>query len=329
MKILQGHFLGQKAFQAPVAVTIGNFDGFHLGHQHLVRQLLSLARGSRVKSLILNFWPHPQQVLSPKPNDWEYLSRKEDSWNQARKLGVDVWLLQEFNASFSSLYPRDFLTRYLFQSLNPKLVLLGYDFRFGKGGAGDFSMVQTVGKKRGCSVFRAEIFSQQGEVVSSTAIRRNLNQGRVDRATILLGRPYQIQGEVQPGQGMGRQLGFPTANLHGVKTLVPRDGVYVGYVNFPSSSKLHCFGSLEEGVPLGALLNIGVRPTLDSRGQRSIECHILNWRGEIYGHFLTFHFVEKLRDERNFSSPGELSHQIAIDVQMGEDILRRRGLCLK
>jgi len=299
MQIYSGDLLFMPPIQDPTVLTIGNFDGLHKGHVFLLKELLRLARQKSCAASIVTFEPHPGRFFSKNP--YPPLLTPELRRLRFAALGVDYLIVQSFDIKFSEVEPEVFLRQYLLPRVPLKSLLLGYDFRFGRGSRGDFDLAKSCLADQTLDVLQAAAFNDQGGVVSSSRVRENLLAGKIAIANELLGYDYSIRGRVVKGLAMGRQLGFPTANLDSIQVMLPASGVYRGAVK------------IDERVHL-ALINIGHKPTLASGQEKTCECHIVDFSGDLYGFELTFYFKEKMRDELKFSSLDELKAQIAKDI---------------
>ena len=288
-------------------VTIGVFDGVHLGHQALISTVARRAAELGVTSGCVTFSPHPEDVLRPE-SDITHLAAVEDRLSAIKALGVAEVVVMEFTAALSQLTPEEFLDL-LANRFRLRELWIGSDFALGKGRSGTPERLAAIGRESGFEVFRFPPVEIGGKVVSSSRIRQLLAEGQVREAAELLGRRYRLRGHVVSGDGRGRTLGFATANLAPKQRMcVPRDGVYVVWVETAS-------GELYEGVA-----NIGVRPTFHGK-RRQIEVHLLDYQGELYDQPMVVDFVARLRDERCFESPAALVEQIGRDVAQARALL--------
>ena len=280
--------------------TIGNFDGVHLGHQAVLGQLAEKADELSLPSLVITFEPQPQEYFAPeqaKPR----LTRLREKLKALPRYGVDRVLCLRFNQSLASLPADEFIKQILVDGLGVRYLVVGDDFRFGSGRAGDFSMLQKAGEENGFPVVNMHTFNIDGERVSSTRIREALAKGDLDTAEKLIGRPYRMCGRVAHGDKRGRTMGFPTANIHLHRKATPVEGVFA----------VEMFGV--EGEPVAGVANVGTRPTVD--GTRSLlEVHLFDFDKDIYGQYIHVNFVHKLRDEERFDSFEELKQQILKDA---------------
>lgn len=289
-----------KDFQK-VYLAIGVFDGVHLGHQRVIGEARDDARSAGGTSIVLTFDPHPMRVLQPDKAP-QLLTGTEHKLRFIEKLGVDACLLLTFDKAFSLMPPEQFIETVARKIRQLQEICVGTRFRFGHNRAGDVRLMETFAPKYGFVAREIKSVMLDHEMISSTAIRQHVLGGRLDRAAAMLGRPSSVLGTVQRGDGMGHQLGYPTANLDPHNEVLPPNGVY--------AVRASVGGEQHSGV-----VNIGVRPTFEGRShQRTLEVHIFDFKREIYGQDVELEFVRKLRDERKFASADELRAQIAADV---------------
>lgn len=294
------------------AVTIGNFDGFHRGHQALIQALKAEARKARVPAVVVTFEPHPVQVLFPE-RELKKLSTVGELEQQLRAQDIDIFVVQPFSREFSEIKPELFITQKLLHFLHPKKVVVGYDFSFGAGRAGSIAMLQSVGGTHGFSVDVLAALLEGGQPISSRRIREALGLGDVELASRLLGRGYTVRGIVVRGEGRGHTIGFPTANLQLSSDMVLATGVY--------ATRLVSQGF--EPV-MNSVTNIGFAPTFaGKREQPLVECHVLDGQFDFYGREVRLEFVSRLRGEKKFTSVEELKTTIADDVAAAREILRQ------
>lgn len=285
----------------PIAVTIGNFDGVHLGHQALLDELRAVAQQRGLKTAVVIFEPHPREFFTPQQAPVRLTSLRE-KLEQFREIGVDRVHVCRFNAHFAKMSAEEFMHA-LSEKMHAKFVLIGDDFRFGSGRIGDFALMEKVGLHRGFNVRAMHSVLHGGVRVSSTAIRAALADGQVRLARNYLGRPYSISGRVVHGDATGRKLGFPTANLQLKHNQPPLDGIYVVEVHSDGLGVLQGVASL------------GVRPTVKQDAKPVLEVHLFEFDRQIYGRHLRVEFLEKLRDEEKYPSLEALTRQIALDVE--------------
>lgn len=287
----------------PCAATIGSFDGVHLGHCAMLRELRLKAAEKGLPVMVITFASHPRMLFNAGCEPFLLCSREE---KQARlaALGVDILVFLDFNEAMASMPAFEFMNSVLLSSLGVRLLAVGYDHHFGKPCAGEgVEDYISYGKQLGIDVFSTSPFTMDGGKVSSSAVRRLLAAGDASAAARLLGRSYSFSGKVVHCAGIGRTIGFPTANVEPADNmqLLPSNGVYEVAV-YVSAIKY-------KGV-----MNIGVKPTVSSANIRTVEVHIIDFSGDIYGHSVGVEVVRRLRDERSFSNLNALRLQIETDV---------------
>lgn len=301
---------GSASFESearPVA-TIGNFDGLHLGHRRLLDRLLETASAHGAPSLVYTFEPAPQRVLRPDGCPPRILPIGE-KLRLLGDAGVDVAVIEAFSRDFGANPPLWFATEVLRSRLDPVAMVVGYDFRYGNQRAGNIDLLRQQLPEMPVEAVEALVL-EDGTTVSSSRIREAVAIGDLARAEKLLGRPFHLRGTVIRGESRGRTLGFPTANISREGELLPPPGVYVVEAQVVGDA------------PRAGVANIGVRPTFE--GQRlSIEVHLLDFEGDLYGERLDVHFVDRLRDERRFDGVDALKAQIGEDVDAARAILAR------
>ena len=291
---------------SPLVLTIGNFDGVHLGHQAMLRQLRERADRLGLPAAVLTFEPHPREVFTPDQAPARLTSLRE-KLALLEACGVDQVYLFRFSRARAAMSADDFITRYLVQGLQVRHVIIGDDFRFGQGRKGDLALLKARGEQYGFTAEALETVVQQGDRVSSSAVREALVQGQLAHAAELLGRPYAIAGRVVHGDKIGRTIGFPTANVQLKRKRVPMKGVFAVTVS----------GLDKRQLPGAA--NIGVRPTVAGGLKPVLEVYLLDFSQDIYGAHVSVHFRHRLRDEIKFESFDALKRQIALDVQATQD----------
>ncbi len=290
-------------------VTIGTFDGVHRGHQEIIGRLVDGARRTSSSSVVVTFHPHPAVVLG-KRQSANYLTTPEERADLLGELGVDVVITHPFNREVASWSAHQFISE-LDAHLGISHLLVGEDFALGKGREGNVARLRELGQEFDYQVTVIPPVTNSDVVVSSSMIRERIMEGNVAQAARLLGRYYQIRGQVIPGDGRGKLLGIPTANLSiWAERTVPKAGVYACRVTLDGESYL-------------AVTNIGVRPTFeDAPVLPRVETHLLDYDGDLYGKELALEFHERLRDEKKFSSVQELVAQIQADISRTREILR-------
>lgn len=281
--------------------TIGNFDGVHLGHQQLLKLLVEKARELQLPSTVISFNPHPLEFFMPDRAPTRLTSTDEKA-ELIGRLGVDRLVVLQFNREFANTEPEDFLENVLERKLGVEQIIVGDDFRFGKGRRGDFAMLTEFGNRRGIRIERMESMLVQNERVSSRQIRTCLAEGDLQKAKDLLGRDFSMSGVVERGDGNGAKWNIPTANVFPAYQNVPVLGVFVVEVD----------GITEKPVPGAA--NIGIRPTVG--GKRVVlETHLLDYEGDLYGRMIRIRFIKKLREEQKFPSIDAMLVEIRKDIE--------------
>ncbi|NJD56965.1 MAG: bifunctional riboflavin kinase/FAD synthetase [Nitrospirae bacterium] len=294
-------------------VTLGNFDGLHLGHQELVRMVIRRAREINGKSMVVTFRPHPLKVLAPEKCP-PLISIYEEKIQLFEKLGIDVLVKIPFSLRFAEMTPRQFVKEILCDTLGARDIFVGYNYRFGKGREGTTRTLKQMGEEFGFTVHEVDQISLNGEVISSTKIRQLLTGGDVEHAARLLGRPYAITGIVIRGDSRGKTLGFPTANIASKHSIIPADGVY--------AVKLFVRDRCLDGI-----VNIGVRPTFDTHSL-AIEAHVFDFNEDLYGEEITLFFIRKIREEKKFATAEALIDQITKDISAAKEILAESPECV-
>ena len=302
---IQSHHI--QTFDQPMVACIGYFDGFHLGHQTLFNQTLSLTRQKGFLSAIISFDPDPWSVLQ-KQTQVHHLTTLEDRQIMAKALGFDVWIVIEFDHAMATMTPDEFIQR--LKHLSIYHLVCGFDFRFGAKGAGDIQYLQRI-QSDDFHVHICEEYQFQHEKVSTTRIKKALTEGRLELANELLGRPYSLKGIVVRGRQIGRKIGYPTANISILKEyFTPKLGVYVGYVQI-------------DELNYQAMISVGQNPTVKEDGIISIEGHILDFDRDIYDRVVTFLFLHYLRPEAKYDSLEALIEQIKIDEKKTRAFFKR------
>lgn len=288
-------------------MTIGNFDGVHLGHKHLISNLKSIAKKNSSKTVVMTFRPHPMVILNNISE--KFLLTDSDERNALINLeGIDYLLEIPFTRDVSTLKPHEFLENYIFKNNNISVLLLGFNFFFGSQKSGTYEVVKEFiqNKKIKTEVLKASGFTMENEVVSSSKIRHELSQGNVSLATKYLGRNFQVTGVVVKGDGVGRTIGFPTANIKiPVERCIPKNGVYVTKTQIKNKEYF-------------SLTNIGHRPTFVDESPLKFETHILDFNDNIYGEEIIVSFYEVIRSEKKFSSVSDLIDQINMDKNFSQ-----------
>ena|SRR3989338_5630602 len=296
------HDISEIALTAPSSVVaIGNFDGVHLGHQALVLRCVRTAQEKKCPSVAMTFAPHPAEVLRPG-TVIRQLTTTSEKLLRLESLGVDIVLVQRFDTALSQLSPTEFFHQFLECGLRASRIHVGRDFRFGHERAGDLGTLTQLCNDAHMEIETLSEVSFRGQHISSTTIRSCIGNGDLLGANALLGAPYFFSGTVLPGDGRGRQLGFPTVNLSiAPNKILPPNGVYVSRVVW-------------KGVTHRAVVNIGVRPTFGQKNGPTIEAHLLDFKEDLYGEHIRIELFERIREERKFASAGDLVDQIRKDV---------------
>jgi riboflavin kinase/FMN adenylyltransferase len=301
MRISHGLHLPGSPASAPHAVTIGNFDGLHRGHQAMLVRLKEEASKRGLLSCVLTFEPHPREFFSPAQAPARLSSLREKS-ELIRAAGIDRLHVCRFNQKFASLSPIEFIEQVLVGTLGARWVLVGDDFRFGAKRAGDFSLLKESGAKLGFEVDSLPTVNVEKKRASSTAVREALAAGDMQHAHELLGRPYSISGHVMHGDKLGRKIGFPTANIQLQHNRPPLSGIFAVEVH-----GLNC-------APRQGVASLGTRPTVHENGRPTLEVFIFDFQDALYGRRLRVDFLKKLRDEEKYPDLDALIAQINRDV---------------
>ena len=294
----------------PAALTIGNFDGVHLGHRAMVGLLTDAARQRGLASCVMTFEPHPREFFAPDRAPTRLTSLRE-KLELLSGLGVDQVHVRRFDYDFARMGAEEFIEQILLSGLGARWVLVGDDFRFGARRQGDVGMLRDVLVPNGVEVVQMQTVSFDGTRVSSTAVRERLTSGDLRGAAQLLGRPYSISGRVVGGERLGKRLGFPTANVQMKHNRSPLAGIFVVEVS-----------GLDERL-LQGVASLGVRPTITEGGAPVLEVHLLDFERDIYGRHLQVRFLHKLRDEQKFADLETLKRHIARDVEDARQFFRR------
>jgi len=296
--------------QGGTVVTLGNFDGFHLGHQKILGHTVNTAKKLGLRSLVITFHPHPRQLFS---GDLAVLTPMEGKVKLLEEAGADIILVQPFTKLFAGIDPRQFLEQVIFSALNCRHIVVGYDYSFGKAGSGDTRLLELVTGQLGIGCEIIKPVTWEKEIISSTAVRELLSQGRVEAAADYMGRLFTVSGRVESGEGRGKQLGYPTANLYPVQSkALPAFGVYMVKVNI-------------NGKEYWGIANIGCHPTFP--GSRiSLEVFVLEYSGNLYGQIIDVMFSKRLRPEIKFPDATSLSRQLSQDVQQVTTLLSKGNM---
>jgi len=283
-------------------VTIGTFDGVHLGHQQILKQLIDTSRKSKLKSVLLTFFPHPRMVLQPDIS-MRLIQTIQEREKALQKTGLDYLVIHPFSTEFSRLSADDYVKQILVEQLNVRKVVVGYDHRFGRNRTASLEDMYHYADIHEFEVIEINAEKIESTAVSSTKIRKAIDEGNIELANTYLGHSFTIEGMVIDGDKRGRELSYPTANidLQNPHKIVPKQGVYL------VKSKL-------KGRVVYGMMNIGTKPTFDTT-MPSIEVHFLDWNGDLYGQAVQVELLKWVREERKFSSVEELQTQIQADEQ--------------
>jgi riboflavin kinase / FMN adenylyltransferase len=297
----------------PTVLTLGVFDGLHLGHQLIMQTVVERARAVGAVPTVITFDPHPRAVLHPQsaPPLLQTFDQKIEAFGV---LGVEQSIVIRFNRAFAEIEAEDFLRDVVRDRLHAVEVYLGRGFAFGRNREGNIELLRKVSGRLGFHADEVPEVRLRGQRISSSRVREMLAAGRVNLARRMLGRPYGVEGRVERGEQRGRTLGFPTANLRPQNRVIPRGGVYVT-------------ATLIEGAWRRSVTNVGTRPTFkDAAAAPSIETFVMDWDGDLYGDVVRVRFLRRLRDERKFASIEELKQQIARDRDRASRYFERGGV---
>jgi riboflavin kinase / FMN adenylyltransferase len=302
------HIEEPKLSASRTVVTLGNFDGVHLGHQALIRHTVEEGKRLGVPSVVLTFEPHPLKLLAPARAPKLILLHK-DKMRLFQSFGVDIVVIQNFDESFAALEAPDFVRSFLVERLRSKKLWVGRDLRFGKGRKGTVENLVQWGTRYDFEVGTVEPIVVDQERVSSSRIRQLVEEGRVEEATPLLGRYHFVSGKVVSGHRRGRELGFPTANIASRNEVLPQDGIYATLLQIGEES-------------LSSVSSVGVNPTFGPAA-RTIESFVLNFDRSIYGESVRLSFVKRIREEKKFDSVEQLISQTRGDVTAAQSIFNQ------
>ncbi|OGA00207.1 MAG: riboflavin biosynthesis protein RibF [Betaproteobacteria bacterium RIFCSPLOWO2_02_FULL_62_17] len=306
-----------RAGHTPVALTIGNFDGVHKGHQAILSRLVHEARERALCSCVMTFEPHPREFFGRIQGKPEIVPTRLTSLREKLELldasGVERVHVQRFSKAFAELTPDQFVHELLDHYLGARWVLIGDDFCFGRGRAGNFALLRRLGGMYGIEVQAMGTVAQDGARVSSVAVRAALTDGDLARASLLLGRAYSISGRVVHGDKFGRELGFPTANIQIQHNRPPLLGIF--------AVRMH--GIAAHALP--GVASLGVRPTVTSAGTAVLEVHLFDFTGDLYGRHLRVEFLHKIRDEAKYPDIATLRAQIARDCEDARNLLMEKS----
>src|ERR1700704_483563 len=306
------HGTDNAEIQRPTVLTLGVFDGLHLGHQMIMRTVVERAQTTGAVPTVITFDPHPRALLHPESAP-PLLQTFDQKIEALGVLGIEQTIVIHFDQEFAQIRAEDFLRAVISERLHAREVYLGCGFAFGHGREGNIELLRTVSQSLGFFADEVPELRLRGRRISSSRIRELLQQGRVNTARRMLGRPYGVEGRVARGAERGATLGFPTANLHPQNRVIPRNGVYVT-------------ATLIDGQWRRSVTNIGTRPTFGSDNESSVETFVMDWSGDLYGDVVRVRFLHRLREEKKFSSIDELKSQIGRDVAGANNYFEHSGV---
>ena len=291
-------------------VTIGTFDGVHLGHQAILKDMVKTAKEIGGETVVITFYPHPRQVLNINAANLRFITTQEEKLQLLEKSGVDNVVVVNFTKEFSRVSSEDFIRDYIIEHINPVKLVIGYDHHFGNNRMGDFSLLSEMQNKYNFKVQRIEAHDVENIAVSSTKIRLSLQQGDVSRANALLGYQFSYIGKVVSGNKIGRELGYRTANIEVEREfrLIETSGVYATYVDY-------------DGKEYKSMTYIGKKPTINNDEIENIEVHLFDFEGDLYDKEIKVRFVARVRGEQKFESLDALKKQLQIDEKNIREIL--------
>lgn len=306
------HETDHAEIQRPTVLTLGVFDGLHLGHQLIIRTVVERARVLNAVPTVITFDPHPRSVLHPEstPPLLQNLDQKVEGFGV---LGVEQTIVIRFTEEFSQVRAEDFLRDIVKERLHANEVYLGHGFAFGHNRTGNIQLLKRASSELGFVAGEVPQVSIRGQRVSSSRIRKLLSSGQVNLARRMLGRPYGVEGRIERGNQRGHLLGFPTANLHPRNRVIPARGVYVT-------------GALIDGEWRRSVTNVGTRPTFVNELEPTVETYVMDWEGDLYGDVIRVRFLHRLRDEKKFSSAESLKTQIDKDIKRAQSYFDRAGV---
>lgn len=291
-------------------VTIGTFDGVHLGHQAILKDMVKTAKDIGGETVVITFYPHPRQVLNINAANLRFITTQDEKLLLLEKSGVDNVIVVNFTKEFSRVSSEDFIRDYIIEHINPVKLVIGYDHHFGNNRMGDFNLLSEMQNKYNFQVQRIEAHDVENIAVSSTKIRHSLQQGDIERANALLGYQFSYIGKVVSGNKIGREIGYRTANIEVEREfrLIETSGVYATYVDY-------------EGKEYKSMTYIGKKPTVNNDETENIEVHLFDFDGDIYDKEIKVRFVKRVRGEQKFESLDALKKQIQIDEKNIREIL--------
>ena len=289
--------------QSKTIVTLGTFDGVHLGHKKILEKVIASSKNLNAESVVLTFFPHPRTVLQ-STEEMKQLNTIDEKIVLMNELGIDNLVIHPFNKDFSRLTAEEFVKNVLIEQFNIKKIIIGHDHRFGRNRTADINDLIEFGKEYDFEVEQISAEEINEAAISSTKIRNALNEGNIDLANQYLGYEYMISGKIIEGKKLGRTIGFPTANIFVEENykLIPKSGVYIVKVNVLEKA---FFG----------MMNIGTNPTTDDSKNQKIEVNILEFDNDIYNKPITIHFLKRIREEKKFDTLNDLKNQLNLDKE--------------
>ncbi|MBI3544499.1 MAG: bifunctional riboflavin kinase/FAD synthetase [Deltaproteobacteria bacterium] len=311
MRVFRGYEEIKEAFPRPI-VTIGNYDGLHLGHRQIIESVIERARKVKGTSVVYTFRPHPHLALTPD-EELQLINTYDEKLALLEGIGVDVVIEQPFSREFSTISPEKFFSDVLVKRLSPQAVFVGYDFGFGRDRSGTLEMLKGYCEKEGVELHVAKPLKTAGETCSSSRVREYIKAGEVGKANRLLGREFFYRGLVVRGNGRGHKIGFATANVKTESKLRVKEGVYATYAVY-------------QGKVYESVTNVGRQPTFNRDGDApvAVETHLLDFERDIYGEVLEVRMVERLRAEIRFDGVDSLVKQIHADVAKARELLSKK-----
>ena len=292
-------------------ITIGNFDGLHLGHQNILDEVSNYSEVFKLKSILVTFQPYPEEFFSKDKEKVFKINNLRDKYTLIAQKGIEEFVCLQFNQKFANMSAYDFIESILVKKLKAKIIIIGDDFKFGYRREGCFQLLKKLESRYHYKTYAQDSYLINNERVSSTAIRKQLIDGDLSKASSFLGRNFFITGTVVHGNKLGRTIGFPTANIATKNTNYPLRGVFIVMVELLNNTKLY------------GVANIGNRPTIDGK-KNVLEVHILNFGSDIYGKRLRVRFLKKLRNEMKFETMNDLKQQINIDMNQAKNYIKNK-----
>ncbi|HHW48609.1 MAG TPA: bifunctional riboflavin kinase/FAD synthetase [Clostridiaceae bacterium] len=306
MKTIYGINNFEQVFDKPVGIGLGTFDGLHIGHMVLINTLINECKRTGLNSVLYTFSRHPENVLNKRIRT-PLITTEAKKIELLKETALDYVFFEEFNETFSKISAENFVKNVLVDRFNIKLAVAGFNYRFGHRGLGDVKLLEKFGKVYGFKVIIVPPIKFENEVVSSTLIRNTILKGEMEKANKLLGRPFSIAGEVKGGKGIGRKLGFPTANIYPENYhVLPKEGVYITK-------------TLVDGRFYKSITNIGSNPTFEEDNPISIETYILDFNDDIYNKKIEVFFIKEIRAEKKFINKDELIKQVKEDINRAKE----------